>query len=202
MISLDQAPSPLGRRSPASYRAILEAAAALVGEIGFHSVTIELIAARAQAGKQTIYRWWPSKPALFVEVYDHLVSRALLDVDTGSVAGDLTLLLERLFEKFREGPASLILAGLIGAAQGDPVAAAAIQQGLVIGRRDLLTGPIGRAIRRGELHPGFDGALACAVVVALVWREVLLSDRALDADYAATVVECALKSGAPRGPAG
>lgn len=160
-------------------------------------MTIEMVAARAEVGKQTIYRWWPSKPMLFVEVYDGLVSRALLDVDTGTVAGDLILLLTRLFARFREGPAAAILAGLIAAAQGDPATAAAIDAGLVVGRRDLLLGPLGRGIARGELPPKFDCGLASEVVVALVWREVLLRGRGLDAGYAATIADCALKSGAP-----
>lgn len=50
------------RRSDRSRRAILDAALALVTEVGYRRTTIEGIAARAGVGKQTIYRWWPSRP--------------------------------------------------------------------------------------------------------------------------------------------
>lgn len=42
--------------------AILVAAFELVGEVGYAGLTIEGIANRAGCGKQTIYRWWPSRP--------------------------------------------------------------------------------------------------------------------------------------------
>ncbi|MDF9803357.1 AcrR family transcriptional regulator [Streptomyces sp. HB372] len=55
------------RRSDRSRRAIHDAALALVGEVGYRRTTIEGIAARAGVGKQTIYRWWPSKAAVLME---------------------------------------------------------------------------------------------------------------------------------------
>ena len=58
-----QRPCP-GTRSDTSRRAILDAAFKLVGEVGYAKLTMEGIAARAGVGKQTIYRWWPSKGAV------------------------------------------------------------------------------------------------------------------------------------------
>lgn len=46
---------------------ILEAARSLTAEAGFAALTIEAIAARAGVGKQTIYRWWPSKGAVLFD---------------------------------------------------------------------------------------------------------------------------------------
>ena len=50
--------------SETSRRAILTAAFDLRQEIGYAKLSIEGIAARAGVGKQTIYRWWPSKGAV------------------------------------------------------------------------------------------------------------------------------------------
>src|SRR5690606_13055468 len=55
------------RRSEASRRAILTAAFELAGEVGYAKLSIEGIAARAGVGKQTIYRWWPSKGAVLFD---------------------------------------------------------------------------------------------------------------------------------------
>src|SRR5687768_18186494 len=57
------------RRSERSHHAILAATRELLLERGYAAVTIEGIAARAGVGKQTIYRWWPSKAALVLESY-------------------------------------------------------------------------------------------------------------------------------------
>ncbi|WP_353808189.1 TetR/AcrR family transcriptional regulator [Agromyces sp. SYSU T00194] len=54
-------------RSEAAHRSILEATAALFAEKGYDHLTIEGIAARAHVGKQTIYRWWPSKAEVVAE---------------------------------------------------------------------------------------------------------------------------------------
>ena len=67
---MSNSPDPT-RRSNASRQAILDAAAELIAEVGFRRLTIEAIAVRAGAGKQTIYRWWPSKGAV---VFDALLA--------------------------------------------------------------------------------------------------------------------------------
>ena len=62
-------PDP-ARRNERSRRAILAAAVALIGELGYEQVSVEAIAKRAGVGKQTIYRWWPSKGAVALEALD------------------------------------------------------------------------------------------------------------------------------------
>src|SRR6185312_13115101 len=56
------------RRSEKSRTAIVTATRELLLERGFDGLTIEAVAARAGVGKQTIYRWWPSRPALVADV--------------------------------------------------------------------------------------------------------------------------------------
>ncbi|WP_454793056.1 TetR/AcrR family transcriptional regulator [Mycolicibacterium lutetiense] len=59
---------PPRRRSEKSRVAIIEATRALLLDRGFDGLSIEAVAARAGVGKQTIYRWWPSRPALVADV--------------------------------------------------------------------------------------------------------------------------------------
>ncbi|WP_163766754.1 TetR family transcriptional regulator [Mycolicibacterium parafortuitum] len=56
------------RRSEKSRVAIVGATRKLLMERGFDKLTIEAVAARAGVGKQTIYRWWPSRHALVADV--------------------------------------------------------------------------------------------------------------------------------------
>ena len=55
------------KRSAKCHLAIVESAAALLEEQGYLGFTIEEVAQRAGAGKQTIYRWWGGKPMLALE---------------------------------------------------------------------------------------------------------------------------------------
>ena len=73
------------RRNPDSAEAILEAAEAVLIEAGYAGFSIEAVARRARAGKPTIYRWWPSKAALLLEVYQR---QKRVDIpDTGKPGG-------------------------------------------------------------------------------------------------------------------
>ncbi len=63
-------PRPPGRpRSEASRAALLDAAYWLVVRRGYARVTAAAIAKAAGAGKQTLYRWWPSKGRIVLEAF-------------------------------------------------------------------------------------------------------------------------------------
>jgi AcrR family transcriptional regulator len=82
--------SPPRRRSEKSRVAIIEATRALLLERGFDGLSIEAVAARAGVGKQTIYRWWPSRPALVADVLLEDADKILATMPhTGDVAADL-----------------------------------------------------------------------------------------------------------------
>ena len=84
-----QASSPR-RRSEKSRTAIVTATRELLLERGFDGLTIEAVAARAGVGKQTIYRWWPSRPALVADVMLEDADKILASVNhTDDVSADL-----------------------------------------------------------------------------------------------------------------
>ena len=187
MIDADALARP-ARRSQVKHRAILQSAIAAVAEGRFADVTIDAIALRAGVGKQTIYRWWPSKPALYVEVYADLVPADLLTPGLGSARADLEELLRRLFHRLTQTPAGAILAGLLALAQTDPTARAAITDGLVVGRRHLLHEPMRSGVGRGELAGSFDVDWAADTITARIWHAVLLAPDRLTPDFARRLV--------------
>lgn len=78
------------RRSEKARTAIVTATRELLLERGFDGLTIEAVAARAGVGKQTIYRWWPSRPALVADVMLEDADKMLASVShTGDLAADL-----------------------------------------------------------------------------------------------------------------
>jgi AcrR family transcriptional regulator len=78
------------RRSEKSRTAIVTATRELLLERGFDGLTIEAVAARAGVGKQTIYRWWPSRPALVADVMLEDADTILASVDhTDDLSADL-----------------------------------------------------------------------------------------------------------------
>lgn len=175
------------RRSTRKHRGILDAAARLAARQGYAETTIEGIAGEAGVGKQTIYRWWPSKAALYVEVYSELVSRAALGVGSGHGEAGLAVLLKRLFRLYRETPAGAVLRGLLGAASSDESARDAIQQGLVAGRSDIVKQTVAAAFPRQAEQDAVN-----EVVVALVWKRLLTAPESLDEEFAGSLAKMAM----------
>jgi AcrR family transcriptional regulator len=89
--------SPPRRRSEKSRTAIVTATRELLLERGFDGLTIEAVAARAGVGKQTIYRWWPSRPALVADVMLEDADKILASVDhSEDLSADLVRWVGRL----------------------------------------------------------------------------------------------------------
>src|ERR1700709_873862 len=76
---------------------ILDAAIEVLAETGYDGMTIDMVAARAKAGKATVYRRWSSKAEL---VIDAVACMKSADVDpatlpdTGTLRGDLVAMIK------------------------------------------------------------------------------------------------------------
>jgi AcrR family transcriptional regulator len=88
---------------------ILKAARALVAEGGFHHASIAAVAASAGLSAGAIYRYFPSKAALFVEMLADAVTHEVAILRTieqgeGSVASRLGAAVESFANRALEGP--------------------------------------------------------------------------------------------------
>jgi AcrR family transcriptional regulator len=161
------------KRSEQSRTAILTAAYELVGEIGYARLTIEGIAARSGTGKQTIYRWWPSKADV---VLDALATKAELDVpipDEGSYAADLRAFLLSSFALADQPHLLEVLRALMAEAQIDPEFWRRFRGAFLQRRRDALGVITGRAEARGDLPPGVSRGTVADIVFGVIWYRVL-----------------------------
>jgi AcrR family transcriptional regulator len=175
----------------------LRAAAELVGRQGYASTSIEEIAAEAGVGKQTIYRWWPNKAALFIEVYGRLVPPDLVADDTGTLAGDLEALLSRLSHLYVNTPAGNILSGLIAEAQTAQSLAEQLHDAYVVPRRAIVHSIFARAAARREFALPDDPDFASDLISGAVWFRLLLGTRHLDGKFKRQLVDTVLRGVSP-----
>ncbi|OIJ62844.1 TetR/AcrR family transcriptional regulator [Streptomyces mangrovisoli] len=129
------------------YDAVLE----LLREVGYQGLSMPTLAARARCSTATIYRQWQGKAGLVVAALTSRRPGPPLDIDTGSLRGDLHALVRRLPDIASEE--TELLAALAHAAiRNDEV-------GRVM--REEIAGPAGvmidsildRAVARGEMAP-------------------------------------------------
>ena len=81
--------------------AIRQAAIEVLADKGPGGFTVDEVAARAGCGKATIYRRWPSRANLLLDTA-HSMGLEPEPVDTGSVRGDLALLITQLAGKLHD----------------------------------------------------------------------------------------------------
>ncbi len=176
------------RRSQRTHRAVLNAAADLLAESGYANITIEGIAVRASVAKTTIYRWWSTKAAIFMELYNELAAEALTTLDTGSVEEDLCNLLRGLFKLFTTTSAGPAMVGMISEAQSNPEVAKVFQEQFMVHRRNVTRTILQRGVERGELQADLDIDLAIDVISGPIWYRLLQGHAPLDEHFADSVV--------------
>jgi AcrR family transcriptional regulator len=164
-------------RSETARHAILAAAVGELKERGYGALTVEGIAARAGVGKQTIYRWWPSKADVVLDAMLDLSATKIVVPDEGSLSADL---MGFLGETFRQRGQRPILVGLMAQALLDPVFATAFRDRFLFGRRAVLREILERAATRGEIAPELDRELLIDVVYGVLWYRLLLDHAPLD----------------------
>nr|WP_223166630.1 TetR/AcrR family transcriptional regulator [Nonomuraea sp. SYSU D8015] len=191
-------PNP-ARRSERSRRAVLDAARELVSEHGYAKVTIEAIAARAGVGKQTIYRWWPSKGAV---IFDSILAlsegqEGMRLPDTGDLEADLKTVMRATVAEFADPVFEAPIRALNMEIISDPALAAQY--------REKLAGPVDEAKkerlrtaqRAGQLAADADLDLVLEVLYAPLYQRWLLGSGPLTPEYADTLVEITLRAFGP-----
>lgn len=174
-------------------KAVMEAALTLLAEQGYLKTTMEGIAARAGAGKQTLYRRWGSKADLYLELYEDLIPPTALDLDTGSTRADLEGLLTRLFVIYGNTQINRALAGLVAELPHAPDFADRMRERFLKKRRGMIATIAQRGVARGELRADIDPEFVSDLISGAVWFRVLLEHQPLDQAYATQLVDYVLK---------
>ncbi|MGW4244967.1 TetR/AcrR family transcriptional regulator C-terminal ligand-binding domain-containing protein [Nocardia sp. NPDC004722] len=167
------------RRNEATHQAILDAALRLLGESEGAAVTIDAIARAAGVGKQTVYRWWPSKGALLL---DALTERSRLQVptpDTGSVRADLHAIIAATFRGAQEPSTAPALRTLLRESAQDPHLAELLQT-FTAQRRDAVHAVLARGQQRGEILADADLGLMVDEFYGVFWYRFFLGHAPID----------------------
>jgi AcrR family transcriptional regulator len=136
-------------------RLILGTAIDLVFDVGFRSVSIESIAARAGVAKTTIYRRWPNKAAVVMDAFMIRVGDGTLFPPAEEATARILLQMQAMAKVFRGRDGSLVKA-LLAEAQFDPELASAFRERWTLPRRQMALGVFQEAVCRGELRPDID----------------------------------------------
>ncbi|BDZ45776.1 TetR/AcrR family transcriptional regulator [Naasia aerilata] len=184
---------------------ILDAALEVLAETGYDGMTVDMVAARAKAGKATLYRRWPSKAELVLDAVACL-KRADSDPaklpDTGTLRGDLVALIKT--PSIEDGERKLqIMAGIVSMLSRSPELADAAQAAIVEPRARVNRLLMRRAIDRGEISADVDIDTLSMVSTAMVSHRVLMLRKPVTREFLISLIDNVIlpAAGIPRAPA-
>ena len=177
------------RRSERARQAILQAAFDLCRENGFAATTMEGIAKRAGVGKQTIYRWWPSKAAVLHEALNEMAGTASGFPDTGDVYADLRDQMTRVVELLTADGFQAVYAGMIAATQSDDAVSRSFLDTMIEPRVQACRERLERAREQGQLRADADLDDVIELLYAPMYYRLLLRTRPLSTDQVPAVLE-------------
>jgi AcrR family transcriptional regulator len=166
------------RRSASAHRAILEAAWAEALQKGYERLTIEGIATRAGVGKQTVYRWWPSKAAVLLEAINARAQQSATFPDTGDIVADLGGQLAGV-ATFLASEGGDVHRALLAAAQSDPKLASQLRDQIIEPRTHACMQRIARAQAVGQIRADVDPLDIVELVYAPLYYRLILRTRPL-----------------------
>jgi AcrR family transcriptional regulator len=183
------------RRNEAARRAVLDATWEILRERGAEGLTIDAIARTAGVGRQTIYRWWPSRAAIVFEAASES-ARIIVpsEPDTGSLRGDLRAFLRASYAGAAQPQTAPVLRAMASEAVRDEAFADALRE-FTAERRGVLQALLERH-GANKTH----AELLADLAFGLLWYRTIVGHRRPDrraADETAELLASAVEERAP-----
>ena len=182
------------RRNDAARDAILDAAFRLLSAPEAAELTIEAIAAEAGVGRQTIYRWWPSKGAVLADALIRHARVVVPERDTGTFAGDLAAFLTDSFAGLAEQGYAARLRQIVAVAQQDEHVARLLADFTAV-RRAALRALLERGRDAGELARDADLDMLVDMAYGVLYYRLLVGHAPLDENAARSLAAELTRSG-------
>ena len=169
---------------------ILQATLDVLAETGYEGMTIDMVAARAKAGKATLYRRWPTKVHLI------LAAIAGLDTDfdparlpdTGALRSDLTAMGNPHWAGASEQRVK-ILSGLASMLSSTPDLTEVINTALVEPSVAACRHLIQRAVDRGEARPDADIETLAHVIPSMAAYRSMSTKQPADRAFLQSIID-------------
>jgi len=165
------------KRSEQAHRRVIDAAVTLFIESGIESTSMDALARAAGVSKATIYRHWPDKDALCLEVlaYLHGLDKPLPAFDSGDFRADIIAQLRYDPAEDRKVLRERIIPRLMAYASHNRVFGDAWRSRVLEPVRVALRELMERGKSRGILKPELDPEVGLALVLGpMIYRHVFV----------------------------
>ncbi|MBF6068787.1 TetR/AcrR family transcriptional regulator [Nocardia farcinica] len=174
-------------------RAVLAAARDLLDQHGYADVSIGQVAARAGVHRPAVYRRWPSKRHLVVDVVADVLGTEPTP-DTGDLRADLTAALRALVAALRDTSLHRVLPALVADLAADPELHRHFLGAVFEPRRESTAAALASARARQEIRPGIDLDFVLDAIAAPIYYRALFGHLPLDDALVEQSVDAVLRA--------
>ena len=169
-----------------------DAASRILASEGYARLTMERVAVESGVAKTTIYRRWPTKAALCMDLYLDVSACELRDPDTGGIAQDLEQIVRSVVRVQTGSVAGPAFTGLMAEAQINPETRGALRN-FADRRRELSRVVLRRAITRRQIRSDTDIELVIDAIGGACTFRLLQGHAPLTPKFAAGIVKLVLE---------
>jgi len=170
----------------------MDAVYELLKGVSARDLTMEAVAKKANVGKPTLYKWWPSKAALITAMFHERLSRQPEVTKATSAEASLRAKMKRLIHECN-GLFGKVVADLIAEGQSDPSVLKALYDNHVRHRRASVVADVKVGIASGEFSEKTDPELMVDAMFAPVYYRLLLRFAPLTETYGNQLIDQALR---------
>jgi AcrR family transcriptional regulator len=179
-------------QSAQSHAVIMDAVYAVLQEKSARDMTMEEVARRAGVGKQTLYKWWPTKAALVMSMFSERMERYPDAVEGSNAETNLKQHLRRFITAFN-GPLGRIIADLIAEGQSEHAVLQEFYEQHVRSRRADTVAALELGKASGELRPDANAEIVVDALFGAIYYRLLFRSAPLTDQYADDLVDQAFR---------
>jgi AcrR family transcriptional regulator len=175
-----------------SHAKIMDAVYALLQKMSVRDLTMEAVAKRAKVGKPTLYKWWPSKAALVMAMFQERFSGKAEAAKAGTAEQALRNKVRVLIQE-SNGLFGKVMAELIAEGQSEPAVLKELQEQHMSHRRAAAIAEVEQAKANGEFPPDTDAEVLIDSVIGPIYFRLLLKFAPLTEKYGENLVDQVLR---------
>jgi AcrR family transcriptional regulator len=174
----------------------MDAVHALLKERSVRDLTMEAIAKRAKVGKPTLYKWWPSKAALVLAMFNERLAVVEHSPPAKSAEAALRARVRKLITSLKDDFGK-VMADLIAEGQSEPAVLRDLFDRHVSLRRTAAVADVRKGQAAGEIAADVDPELMIDGMIGPIYFRLLMQHAPLTQEFGQAIVSQVLRGVRP-----
>lgn len=178
--------------SAVAHDRILDAVFELLRTRSLRDLQIQQVCRKAGVSKPTIYKWWPTKAAMVMAMFEQRMVRRLPPIESLSAEQLIRVAVPGLIRLFN-GPFGKVAAEMIAAGQSEPAVLREFRDRYVLKRRKVAVKALEAAYASGEMKRSVDPELLLDLIFGPIYFRLLVKHQPLDQAFGKNLLDFVLR---------